>query len=229
MNSTLGNLKATLLLASMLICFSTTTRANTVTLEYLLDGGSVTSGDLLFSGFNTFSQVGALSVSATNIWVTTTSSGILFQSSDWRLYGINKSYDMCLTFSVTALDNQSITGNSFTTTGAYTGEGNANLVETVFAANNTNTTLASELIYLNNPDTGKTSLSAAGAFAAQSTILVKKDFSMTTGADADNNAVVVSDFTQNFTTTVITTVPEPTMMALATLGGASLLLFRRRK
>jgi hypothetical protein len=227
MKSILRNIRAAILLAGVLITFSTPVRAqSSISLANLLAGGSITSGNLVFSDFNNFSQIGDLTVNPASIIISSTTAGIQFQSSYWTLSGMNQSYYMSLSFDVTSISGQVIIGNALSITGGHHGEGYASSADTISATDKKS--LASELVYLNNPATGKDNFNDSAVFAAQSVITVNQDLAMTTGPDNSENVVFAGRFNQSFTTT-LTPVPEPAMMALVGMGGFGLFIFRRRK
>jgi len=229
MKATLRYSAATLL-AGALFVSSTTVQAQT-TLADLLAGGSITSGNLIFGSFQNATQTGDLTVPFTDITVSAVQSGgdygIRFQTAQWTLTGENMSYDLAFDFHVTTADQTpTMTGNTLSITGGTDGPGHAQIAETVVELGNNS--LAGELVYLNQTGTGNNRFVDSSAFtgAAQSEVVVHKDFGMTTTGGDPLAQVFVSHFDQTFT---VTEVPEPSTLALGLMGGlASLLALRRR-
>lgn len=212
-----------LLLVIVLVAFAGQVRA-AITLADLLQGGTITSGDKVFYGFENFSETGDLVVGPANIAVIPIFSGgeygIRFQTGLWQLVGANKSYDIAFDFNVRRLDRLPyIHDNTLVITGGQANGGNATIAEGVVDPTNGNT-LANKLVII-NPNVQI--LVDHKIFAYDVAVaLIRKDFAMTTGANA-NALIFVSHFDQTFSQ-----VPEPgvlTIMSLASLG----LLRRSRK
>jgi hypothetical protein len=198
------------------------------TLADLQAGGTITSGDLTFSDFANISQVGDLAVPLSDIYVLAIINngnyGIRFQSADWSLSGASLNYDLAFNFDVTTTDGSLITGNALQVTGGYTGAGQSQIAETINSPSEV--TLANEYVYLNQGYTGVDHTYDSATFTGQTSLLVNKDFSMTTGPDP-LAGIFVSHFDQTFSTAAV---PEPTTLALAGLGGLGMFWqLRRRK
>lgn len=200
------------------LVFSASSALSQVTLEQLRDGSvtSVTSGDLVFSGFTDISGVG-LAVDYGNIYVVPVSGGIEFQSADWSLNGVDLSYDLSLQFNVATTDGSSLAGIASQITGDNVGAGYASMTEGLTSGS---TTLGTLGVYIN---TGGGNLIDSTDFSPVDTLTVNKDFSMTTDPDV-GGFIAVSHFDQTFTT-----VPEPSSIALAVSGMAGLGLILRRR
>jgi len=217
---------AATIVAGALFASSSTARAQS-TLAALVAGGTITSGDLVFSNFQNPTQTGNLNVLLTDIMVvpilTGGEYGIRFQTALWSLSGANQNYDIGFSFEVTTSSHEPITGNTLSIVGGSDGLGHANLAETVYDQGNNS--LAGELVYINQSGTGNNQFVDSATFTGspQSVILVNKDFAMTTGSDT-NAQIFVSHIDQTFV------VPEPSTLALSAMGGlVSLLALRRRK
>jgi hypothetical protein len=222
---------AATLLAGVMFVSATTAQAQSTTLAALLAGGSITSGNLVFSSFQNATQMGDLNVNYADIMVTPLLSGgnygLRFQSAEWSLTGINLSYDLAFDFRVTTADaSPTMSANTLGIIGGTSGPGHAQIAETVVDLSNHS--LAGELVYLNQIGTGNNQFMDSSAFsgASQSEVVAHKDFAMTTTGSDPSAQVFVSHFDQTFT---VTEVPEPSTLALGLVGGlASLLALRRR-
>jgi hypothetical protein len=203
-------------------CGSCTTAHAQVTLADLQAGGTITSGDLIFSDFADITQTLDTAVPLSDITVSAIDNGIRFQTSDWSLSGAGFSYDLAFSFDVSTTDGSRITGNALSITGGYSGSGQSQIAETINSPSHV--TLATEYAYLNQGNTGSDQTYDSATFTGQTSLLVGKDLSIFTGTGEITPSIFVSHFDQTFTT-----VPEPATMALAALGGASLMFFRRRK
>lgn len=202
-----------------LLVSANNSRADGVTLASLLVAGStVTSGDLVFSDFSGVNQTGTLSVSTSDIYVVAVDGGIEFVSTAWNLAGISASYDLTMTFKVSTVAESGllIDAVSSSITGSTTGAGHAVLSETVTDASLNS--LGNTSVYMNYPSpdkqttTGPTDYNSTTYFAGQSSIVVSKDFGLSTGSADEGALVTVSHFEQTFE------VPEPSSLALVASG-----------
>ena len=195
-----------------------------VTLSSLLTAGSITSGDLVFSGFSNFTQGGGFLVSSSAITVTVVSGGIQFSSSpQWDLSGTSLSAFFTLNFNVATTDGSFITGLASTLSGTPTGQGQAGIDDEVTTARGG--LLGQPNPYINQAYTGSTLLTSSVSFASQSTVSVAKVMAMSTGGTG-TPTIIVNNFSDTFVTTAV---PEPSSMALlGSFGGLGLFLLRRR-
>ena len=209
-------------LAAAVAACTTSAYAQTVSLQSLLDGGTITSDNLLFSNFSGH-PVGTISVDLNQVYVVAEPGGIQFQSSLWNISGASQSYDLSLSFDVTTTDGSTIDWLSSLITGASVGTGTSTLSEN--ALDQFSQTLGSTMVYINR--NGSTDLLNTIALSSgETTIVINKDFGMSTAEGDASAQITVSHFDQTFTT-----VPEPSTVALGILGGLSglgLLCLRRR-
>jgi hypothetical protein len=214
-----------LLVGGALFCLSSNVRAQT-TLAALMDGGSLTNGDKVFSDFANLSQIGDLSVPLSDIAVVPIivdgNLGIRFQSALWSLTGANLSYDLSVDFQVSTTDGSAlITADTLALTGGTVG---TDLTATHIAEGATdvlNNSLANNYVYINS--SGQLLSDTESLLGAPFAVVdISKDFAMQTGNDSSDQ-VFVSHFDQTFTQVV----PEPASAMVLGLGGLVLLGYRR--
>jgi hypothetical protein len=186
---------------------ATAVRADT-SLADLVNGATITSGNLIFSDFTAHES--SYSVGLDNIDVYTTtyhgSAGIVLQCGLWTLGGASKNYDLSLSYTVTTVDNSATLGSLVSLmVGSDNASGHSVVSENALDSNSD--TLGQFDVSLNYPGTGVTKLQNSITFANQSELFINQDFSLTT--DDDSSAEVsVSHFDQIFP------VPEPSALAM---------------
>jgi hypothetical protein len=219
----------------------TATQAAT-TLQDLINGASIrvfdpvnhpgAQNDLTFSNFQNVSTIGTLSVPYNQIFVVPiwggvgglqVEPGLRFQSALWTLTGPGQTYDLSFEFTVShTFLSPVLTDNTLSLTGATLGSGIAQVAEGVINPINTQT-LANKYVFT---DAIGNQLVDHDTFTGgpYSSVQIRKDFLMSTGA-AQDARVFVSDFDQTFST-----VPEASPglagIGLALLAGRQIL--RRR-
>lgn len=211
-------------MSGALFCLSSNVRGQgTMTLSALADGGSLTNGDKVFSNFANISQIGDLSVSLSDIYVVPITVdgnlGIRFQSSLWSLTGANSNYDMSVDFQVSTTDGSAlITADTLAVTGGVIGDSATHIAEG--ATDVLNNSLANNYVFINS--SGQLLSDTESLLGAPFAVVnISKDFAITTGNDALDQAFV-SHFDQTFTQ-----VPEPASAMVLGLGGLVLLGYRR--
>jgi len=233
--------------------FASTTgvRAQT-TLADLNAGGSFTSGDLTFSGFvisqsgtGTLPDLTSITYSAGSPHVANASSGFTLSGIPWDWHTANgsaspsNSYSLSINYIVTAGSGSLLNGSGIenlwghtasssgytpptnATTTLYTSYGNLNFD----AGNNPLIPTISTNIGFDTWETG-----SFETLSAQSVLHVTTFIEESTSTNYWfnlNGGPTLAGLESGFSE--ITPAPEPTTLALAALGGASLLLFRRRK
>lgn len=179
--------------------------ASTVTLQDLLDGGSIVNGDKEFFGFHNASQNGDLNVPYDKIFVdpilggpgvVEDEYGIRFSSAFWTLTGPNSGYDLSFDFHVRqAAGLPLITDNTLEFTGDFVGDGRASIAEGVMD-HASGATLQHKLVFFDK--NGSVLLDhqvfPGGPYVE---LEISKDFAMSTGPAA-NSRVFVSHFDQTF-------------------------------
>jgi hypothetical protein len=206
-----------------------------VTLQYLLDGGTIDSGDKHFFNFHDFTQAGDLFVPATQIFVfpiingpglSEEEYGIRFQSSRWLLNGVNQTYDLALDFNVSITEPAfRFSDNTLEVTGGIAGDASILIAEGVIDEL-TGDSLANKLVFILNSGV---KLQDHQEFTHTALELeISKDLAMFTGPLG--GIAFVSHFDQSFSQTV-SPVPEPGTWAAgfamtALVGGQ---IWRRRQ
>lgn len=234
-NKTRSTLFAVLAAAVLtLTSFSTALAQSTVKLSDLIGGGSLTSGDKLFTDWG-FSAAGnvtnlltAADINVTPITDVDGNFGFRLQSGFFA--GAGQFADYLLTYKVTVLNpSKQIIDLHLVFNGAAVGTGaNTNVAETATAPGG----FVKQLFVYNNGG-GNFDLSDEALFPGQpqSFLNVSKDIFLTGGASTGQGFAVISLIDQTFSQTGRRDgVPEPSTLALFGVGAGTLgfLAWRRK-
>ncbi len=212
--------------AAVLACFAAVTNANaaSVTLDTLLNGGSITSGDKTLTDF-TYTNIGdipdASSVVVTPISDASGNYGFRFNGPFVDLGGDGVSSDGFLEFTVNVTDpNMEIIGVQLIgNPSVIGGEGVAQITETFLPA----VTDVQLDIFDINPGGGFLGVDSVEFSQGYTSLVVQKDILLSAG---DGAAATLSFFDQIF---VQQPVPEPASAGIFAFGLLGLLAKRRRR
>lgn len=233
-NKTRSTLFAVLAAAVLtLTSFSTALAQSTVKLSDLIGGGSLTSGDKLFTNWG-FSAAGNVDVLLTpadiNVTpITDVDGNFGFRLQSGFFAGAGQFADYLLTYRVTVTDpTKQIIDLHLVFNGAATGGGNTNVAETATAPGG----FVKQLFVFNNGG-GNFDLSDEVEFpdSPQSFLEVSKDIFLTGGSPTGQGFAVISLIDQTFSQTGRRDgVPEPSTLALFGVGAGTLgfLAWRRK-
>lgn len=221
----LHNTRAILFAVGLL--FSSTPFATTFSLGGLLNGGNITVGDKLFDNFSCTKAGTGTPGACGDINVNTLDTidyGIEFQAGFFAA-ALN-TVDFLLQFDVTVLDPSYLLNDvHLLFNGAVTGDGFANVVETITNLDavygTVNQFLAQIVVNTTNPPA---SLSASADLAyATKKIHVQKDVLLTGG---NNGTSTISFIDQRFSQVQV---PEPSTLLALLAGGLSFFSFQRTR
>jgi len=202
-------------------------KADSVTLQQLLGGATITVGDKEFYGFENFSSFasgGAVAVDPSTINVTPfflgSEIGLQFQSASFAADS-GQTQDTLFDFFVRVLPGYGmlISDNTLTMVGAARGDGRVTIIETATALNGDG--LASKIVQVQGTDID---LSDHMVYLYPASVVhVSKDIGLVGGLEGD---AAVSHFTQTFSQTVV---PEPVTIAGILLGIGGLVRYTRKR
>ena len=196
-----------------------------LTVNDLLQGGTIQVGDKLFYGFHDYVSnglYGAASVDPASISVSPLIEGdelgLYFASANFFVTS-GQEQDTHFEFFVKVLDESKlISDNTLQMTASVTGPGRVSIAEVVNENDDNGVTLANKLVYALS-DSGN-QYDHKDFLHPASIIQVSKDIALVGG---NGGQAFMSDFSQTFSQT-----PEPATLTLLALGGLVLLRFRRK-
>ncbi len=204
---------------ALLLVFAGTAQAASVTLQSLLGGGTITSGNILFSDFS-FTALTPVTVDPGSIFVNNNTPGTLEFSGSFAVpTSAGTVFDALLSFKAYSVFG--ITGVALESTAGTAGTGQAFIGEVVKDA----TTGAGLGNLANLFNSAITWDSDAISFGQVDSVLVRKDISLSMGS---KGVAVLSDFQQTFTTGNGSVIPTPAA-GLAGLSLLGLVLATRRR
>lgn len=199
---------------ALLLVFAGSAQAATVTLQSLLEGGTITSGDILFSDF-TFAPLTPVEIDPSTIFVNNnTHNSLQFAGSFAVPTEGGTEFDALLSFK--AYSALGIIGVALESTAGTAGTGQVFIGEVVKDAN-TGDGLGNLANLFNSVVTWDTD---SVSFDKSNWVLIRKDISLSAGS---NGIAVLSDFSQTFTV-----IPTPAA-GLAGLSLLGLVLTTRRR
>ncbi len=215
---------------AVLMAMSGTVWAGLTTLDDLLEGGSITSGDKVFSSFRNYSsQVSvtsgtALSVNPPDVYVTPYQDtagdyGLKFTSNAFTITGGTLSQLTVFDYTVTAGAGYLISGNTLAIV-ATAADGGITVTENAYQAGTGMTNLLATKLALVQPFFSilSDSKTYTSAFPA---VDVHKSISLYM-AGGNNETNTLTEFTQTFSQ-----IPEPATLGVLVLGGLAMLRRRR--
>lgn len=199
-----------------------------VTYTSLLNGGTLTSGDKLFSNFSPLTQGGDLNVSSDDIFVSAIqfngNYGIRFQAGGWELTSPGQTYSLVFSYDVSVTNPlYCIVGSDLLMVAGHTGPGEAEIDMDVFdpALND----LGDNYVFLNTGAGTDLYDSSVYPLPGHSSLTVFTGLDMTTGGP-DPVGVDVTAFQQTFTQ--VSCIPEPASVLSTALLLTSGMVVRRR-
>ncbi len=229
-----------ILTAAVLLCAAPATADFTiltgdpVALDVVQGGGAFVVGDKCFTDFDFFGSAsgGAIAISASDIYIqggqdtVTGDYGLRFITS--MNAGQNQTVNTNLSFIVSVCDVDSpphlIKDVSMLLTGASAnGSGIVNASESVFGGPVPSIDLLAGLSVSKQFGDGGVNIFDHAEFSPVSSIWVRKDISLT-GGTAEDGAAHLSEFYQFYSQTV----PEPVSLLTLSMGGAAMLMRRRK-
>ena len=219
----------TICAVAILLAMPATVWASITTLDDLLEGGPITSGDKVFSNFRNYSSEvsvtsgTALSVNPADVYVTPYQDtagdyGLKFTSDAFTATGGTLGFLTEFDYTVTAGAGYLICGNTLTMV-ASAEKGSVTVLETAYEAGTTDL-LATKLTYAMQyvtPVLSDTKIYTSNVQAVD----VHKNISFAM-AGGDNATNTLTEFTQTFCQ-----IPEPATLGFLVLGGLATLRRKR--